>query len=84
MTQGSWHHDGLFMGMHFGWWLFWIVMLALLAWAFWRLAAERREVSRHREEWEDAEEILRQRFARGEIDEEEFSRRLKVLDENRF
>lgn len=75
----SWHHQGMYMGMHWGWWLFWLAALAILLWAFWRLLAERSDTHREAEEMLQAEEILRRRFARGELDEEEFARRLAAL-----
>ncbi len=76
-----WHNGGLFMGMHWLWWLFWLVTLAVLIGAFWRLFADRSSYHRTVEEEEAAEEVLRARFARGEIDEEEYARRLRVLRE---
>ncbi len=79
----TWHHQGLYMGMHWGWWLFWIVVLLIVVWAFWRLFAERSEVHREATGALQAEEALRERFARGEIDEDEFAHRLKVLQESR-
>lgn len=75
----TWHDGGMFVGMHWFWWLFWVFTLAVIGWAFVRLGVDRseshREVLRH----EAAEETLRRRFAAGEIDEEEFARRVKVL-----
>lgn len=81
MPGMPWHNGGLFMGMHWLWWGFWIVLLLVLLSAFWRLSADRRETGRSVAEEERAEEVLRHRFAEGEIDEEEFARRLKVLRE---
>lgn len=79
----SWHHSGLYLGMHWGWWIFWTVAVLILLWAFWRLYAENREVRREARRREAAEEALRERFARGEIDEEELARRLRVLQQSR-
>lgn len=76
-----WHNGGLFMGMHWIWWSFWIVVLVVLAVAFWRLMADRSETHRAVGEEERAEEALRHRFASGEIDEDEYAKRLKVLRE---
>jgi putative membrane protein len=66
-----WHHDGAP-----GWWpvfpigfaVFWLLMLsgAYLLW--------RRNRPRH-----GAEAVLAERYARGEIDEEEYRERLSVL-----
>lgn len=77
----SWHHSGMFIGMHWIWWSFWILTLLLLGWGFWRMAADRTETRRRVRQEESAEEELRRRFARGEVDEDEFADRLRVLRE---
>ncbi|MGK7310975.1 MAG: SHOCT domain-containing protein [Candidatus Longimicrobiales bacterium M2_2A_002] len=80
LQQGeAWHRQGLYMGMHWAWWLFWIATFLVLGWAFWRLFAERRETEAGTRQMVEAEEILRQRFARGEIDEEELLERMRAL-----
>ncbi len=79
----TWHHRGLYMGMHWGWWVFWILLLLVVAWAFWRVVADRSESRREAENALRAEEALRERFARGEIGEDEFARSLRVLQESR-
>lgn len=80
----AWHREGLYLGMHWVWWVFWIAMLLILAWAFWRLYADRAEARREARDARRAEEALRERFARGEIDEAEFARRLSVLQRSRL
>jgi len=82
MPGMSWHDGGLFMGMHWLWWGFWLVLFAVLGMAFWRLAADRAQTRRSVAVEEVAEGALRRRFAKGEIEEEEYSRRLKVLRES--
>lgn len=77
----SWHNGGMFIGMHWLWWSFWIVTLLLLAWALWRAVADRSETHRQVRREESAEDELRRRFARGEIDEEELHHRIRVLHE---
>jgi len=77
----SWHDGGMFIGMHWGWWSFWILTLLVLAWALWRVFADRSETHRQVERQVVAEEELRRRFARGDIDEDEFAERLRVLRE---
>ncbi len=75
--------DG-FMGS-FGWlWmllpiLFWGSFLVLIAWAVVRIFPERRGGERPEVRDQAAEEILRGRFARGEINAEEYERSMKVL-----
>lgn len=80
---GGWHHEGLYMGMHWIWWLFWIGTLAVLGWAFWRLYADRAGARREAERMLQAEGMLRERFARGEIDEEELARKMTALRTSR-
>ncbi|MGK7312494.1 MAG: SHOCT domain-containing protein [Candidatus Longimicrobiales bacterium M2_2A_002] len=80
LQQGEpWHRQGLYMGMHWAWWLFWIAAFIVLGWAFWRLFAERREARTGTRQMVEAEELLRQRFARGEIDEDELLKRMRAL-----
>ena len=80
VQQGeAWHRQGLYMGMHWAWWLFWIVLVLVLGWAFWRLFAERREARAGTRHMVEAEELLRQRFARGEIDGDELLERMRAL-----
>ncbi len=79
----TWHRQGLYIGMHWVWWVFWIVALILIGWTFWRLYAEWRECKREASRALRAEEALRERFARGEIDEDELARKLGALQESR-
>lgn len=81
LQQMSWHDGGLFMGMHWLWWLVSLGAFCLLAWAFVRLYADRAEIRRRANRQKAAEEALRQRFAEGEIDEDEFMQRMKALRE---
>ena len=81
--QSSWHEGGLFMGMHWVWWLFVAGTLLVLIWAFWIAFSERGATHRKEATREATEEALRQRFARGEISEEQFADTLRVLRESR-
>ncbi len=78
-----WHRQGLYMGMHWAWWLFWISAVAILLWAFWRLAADRREAHERVREMLAAEETLRERFARGDITEGELVDGMRALRASR-
>lgn len=78
----GWHHDGFFMGLHWFWWLFWIFVVLGVVWAFWRLVSSERRRDGEETRSETAEEILRRRFSEGEIDEDEFRRRLRALQES--
>jgi putative membrane protein len=79
ILQGSWHGEGLFMGMHWAWWIFWIAAAAVIVWALWRLRADRVDARRAAARSLAAEEALRERFARGEIDEDELAARMAAL-----
>lgn len=78
-----WHRQGLYMGMHWAWWFFWIALVLVLGWVFWRLVAERREARFNARRMIQAEETLRQRFARGEIDEAELLDAMRTLHATR-
>lgn len=66
------HFDGSgFMGMHWLWWVFWI---ALIVAAFALSDAPRRRRG------ENSLEILRRRYAAGEIDEKEYEERKARLE----
>jgi len=76
------HSDGMFSGgMFFGggilMWLFWIVLLVVLVYVLKDVFASSNKGSSS----EDALEILKKRFARGEIDEAEFERRKRKLSQ---
>lgn len=77
--QDVWHRQGLFMGMHWAWWFFWIAAGLMVLWAFWRLFADRREARREVARMRQAEAALRDRYARGEIDQEQLVEALTTL-----
>ncbi len=61
---------------HMGWmWLFWILVIVALIWLFRVFAAP----GRGGEPRESPEQILKRRYAQGEIDKEEYERRLSDL-----
>lgn len=67
------HH---FIGMHWIWWLIIIVIVLLVSF----------DIIPYRprtEPIEDAMGILKKRFARGEIEQEEFEERKQVLKQNK-
>ena len=60
--------------------LFWGGLLAVIVWAVLRITANRQGGGADaRAGGNSAEEVLRQRFARGEIDAEEYEERHRVL-----
>ncbi|MFC6673512.1 SHOCT domain-containing protein [Marinobacterium aestuariivivens] len=74
-------HDFDWMMYGHGWgMLLWLLLLILLCWALVRLFSGRDGSDRPREK--TAREILDERFAKGEIDEDEYRKRLEVLKED--
>ncbi|MCH2448537.1 MAG: SHOCT domain-containing protein [Gracilimonas sp.] len=67
------HH---FIGMHWIWWLIIIVIVLLVTFDIIPYRS-RTELN------EDAMDILKKRFARGEIEQEEFEERKQVLKQNK-
>ena len=59
--------------------LFWGGILALIAWAITRIFPGQRGGEQPGARGDSAEELLRQRFARGEIDAEEYEERRRIL-----
>ena len=72
--------DGFWMGFVWIWPVLLVAGIAALVWGLSRANAggETRGSSGH----ERAGEILRERFARGEITEQEYRERMRVLDEH--
>ncbi|MDD2821125.1 MAG: SHOCT domain-containing protein [Flavobacterium sp.] len=65
------HH---FWGMHLLWWIFWII---LILWIF----ATPYEIPGQRTKNETPMDILKKRLAKGEITNEEFDEKKKILEE---
>lgn len=70
--------------LHIGSWIVGFIVLGVVLWAVFRILPSpwQDRVSPDRRE-DSAEETLRQRFARGEIDAEEYERSLEVLRNGR-
>ena len=67
-------YDYHFFGMHLIWWVFWVVLIfALFGWF--------EPVPKRRVRRDSPAEILKRRFASGEITEDEFRERLRIIDE---
>lgn len=69
------HHGYHFGGMHFFWWIFWII---IIIWIF----ATPYDLPGQRTKTETPLEILKKRFAKGEITKEEYDEKKKLLLEN--
>lgn len=65
------YNDGHFWGMHLIWWGFWIVLIIALFFIPWSF--------RRQSPGDSAMDVLRDRYARGEIDKEEFEERKRIL-----
>lgn len=73
---------GFMWGMHFLWWIFWIVIVAAFAWAVWgRPGGSRRESDAASPE--TPHELLQRRLAVGECTPEEYEKRKALLDRDR-
>jgi putative membrane protein len=62
--------------------LFWAVLIGLVVWALRNLDNERQRPGSERSSTASPDVILAERYARGEIDEEEFRRRREFLRNN--
>lgn len=63
-----------FWGMHLLWWVFWLILL------FWIFVTPY-DVPGQRRNRETAHDILKKRFAAGEITEEEYRQKKRVMEE---
>ena len=70
------HSDGMFFGGGLLMWVFWLVVLIVLIYVLKNIFGSGNQNSSSNE----ALEILKQRYARGEIDEAEFEQRKKKLE----
>ena len=68
-------YDHHFIGMH---WIWWIIMIAIILLVVFNVIPYRPLP----DATEDAFDILKKRFARGEIEREEFEERKKILEQD--
>ena len=69
-------HDWYFGGMHGVWWILWLILIFWIFLIPYPTPGQRRSKDK-------AMETLRERYARGEINDEEFEQRKKVLLEKK-
>ena len=72
---GSYGHSGYGLLAMGGMGLFWVLVVGVIIWAIVYMSRGHRPSS----EKSYSQQILRERYARGEIDEEEFERRMSRL-----
>lgn len=68
-------YDGHFGGMHLIWWIIWVIFLIWIFATPWGVPGQRTKK-------ETPLDILKKRYAAGEIDSEEFEERKKALLNN--
>ena len=65
-------HDWYFGGMHWIWWILWLILLCWIFLIPYPTPGQNRRKDK-------AMEALRERYARGELSDEEFEQKKKVL-----
>ncbi|MEQ9221205.1 MAG: SHOCT domain-containing protein [Cyclobacteriaceae bacterium] len=65
-------HDWYFGGMHWIWWILWLILMFWIFLIPYPTPGQRRSKDK-------AMEALRERYARGELSDEEFEQKKKVL-----
>lgn len=70
------YDGGMFMGgMHWLWWIFWLVLIGVLAYYTWARPSEQRRRPR-----ETPQQALQRRLANGEITPDDYEQRKALLD----
>jgi putative membrane protein len=73
-------HDGWLWGMHVGWWIIWILVIAAVTWAIARSRPGGEASSTPSPDRETPLDILKRRYAEGEISTEEYEDRKERLE----
>ena len=73
--------EGEIMGtLWHGWWMYsWLILVVVIVVVMFSLVGKRRTIAS-----ESAKELLRRRYAAGEIDDKEFEQRLWLLENHRL
>ena len=74
-----WFDGGHAMGWMWIWWVLAVVLIVAVVWGFARSQDRFRPRDRDRPERESPEEILKRRYASGEIDRDEYEARRRDL-----
>lgn len=72
-------HDGWMWGMHWGWWIIWVLLIVGVVWAISR-AQQGGSPPVRSQEPETPLETLQRRYAEGEISTEEYEERKEHLE----
>lgn len=71
------YEGGMFMGgMHWLWWIFWLLLVGALVYGAWGRPGEQRR----RRARETPQQTLQRRLANGEITPDEYEKRKALLD----
>lgn len=69
-----WHYDGHHLwGMHWFWWILWVIFI------FWVFATPY-DIPGQRKKKDSPLDILKKRFASGEINKEEYEEKKRILE----
>jgi len=68
--------EGHYWGMHFIWWILWVIMIV---WIF----AIPADIPGQRKRKDSPLDVLKKRFAAGEIDTKEYEERKRVLEDGK-
>lgn len=71
----EWNYEWHFFGMHGLWWLFWVILLAVVLFAVFNPRINRKK------EKESPLDILKRRYASGDISTEEYKERKSALED---
>jgi putative membrane protein len=69
------YEGGSWFGMHVFWWIFWVIVIVAVVYLFLRASGDTRQAQR-----ESPHEVLRRRYAAGELSTPEYEERKAVLD----
>lgn len=71
-----WHvYEGHFWGMHWVWWILWIILVFWIFATPWNIPGQRKRK-------DSPLEILKRRYASGEIDTAEYQERKQLLEKD--
>ena len=71
------YHDFMFGGMWFGW-IFWILLIAVIIWLIINQSNKNKQDYRFHQT-ESAVDILKKRYAKGEISKEQYEQMMKDI-----